>query len=59
MTRTLAKRLQRLETRALPATEPLVIEVEFISAIQGSVTKRMTVTCGIPCKPGTRRGPRA
>ena len=45
MNRTSSKRLVRVETRASPATGPLAIEIEFISAVDGSVTKRMTMKC--------------
>ena len=31
MNRTFSKRLERLETRALPPGEPLVIRVQFVS----------------------------
>ncbi len=31
ITKALARRLERLETRALPAGEPLVIQVQFVS----------------------------
>ena len=55
MTRPLPKRLERLETRALP----LIIEIEFVSATDRSVTKRMTVNCGVASGPSTRRGSRA
>jgi hypothetical protein len=34
--RTLSKRLERLETRMMPASEPLVLEIQFVSA-DGSV----------------------
>jgi hypothetical protein len=39
--RTLSNRLARLETRLMPATKPLVYEVQFISAEDGSVTSRL------------------
>ena len=57
--RTLSKRLERLETRMMPAGEPLVMEIEFISAVDGSITKRLQVTCGGPSTGGgsLRAGP--
>ncbi len=43
--RTLSKRLERLETQMMPAGQPLAMEIEFISAVDGTITKRLQVTC--------------
>jgi hypothetical protein len=43
--RTLAKRLERLETRMIPAGEPLVYEIQFVSAVDRSITSRLQVRC--------------
>jgi hypothetical protein len=37
--RTGSKRLERLETRMMPAGEPLVYEIQFVSAVDGSITR--------------------
>ena len=42
--RTLSKRLERLETQIMPAGEPIVIEIQFVSA-DGSITGRLPVRC--------------
>jgi hypothetical protein len=39
ITRNLSRRSERLETRLMPAGEPLVIEVQFVSS-DGSVADR-------------------
>jgi hypothetical protein len=41
--RTLSKRLERLETRILLAREPW--KIKFISAVDGTITKRLQATC--------------
>ena len=41
--RTLSKRLERLETRMVPAGEPLVIQIEFVSP-DGSVEEGPRIT---------------
>jgi hypothetical protein len=46
--RTLSKRLERLETRSAPEGEPLVIEIEFVSPIDGSATNRCSMQCVVP-----------
>lgn len=48
MKRTLMTRLERLETRMMPAGEPLVYEIQFVSAVDGSITSRLPVSCGMP-----------
>ena len=42
--RTLSKRLQRLETRMMPAGEPLVIQVQYVSP-DGSVEDAPGLAC--------------
>jgi hypothetical protein len=52
--RTLSKRLARLETRLMPATEPLVYEIQFISPEDGSVTSRLQLGGNRPPAGGPR-----
>ena len=52
ITRNLARRLERLETRLVPAGEPLVIQVHFVSPDGSRVDgPRFTVP-----RPGGRQG---
>jgi hypothetical protein len=44
--RTLSKRLERLETRIRLSGEPWTMEIDFVSAVDGTITKRLQVTCG-------------
>jgi hypothetical protein len=46
MNRTLSSRLERLEGRLMPTKAPFEIEIEFISAVDGSVTKRLRLGDG-------------
>jgi hypothetical protein len=41
MTKTLSRRLERLKGCLTPTRAPFEIEIEFISAVDGSVTKRL------------------
>ena len=58
--RTLSRRLERLEARMIPAGEPLVYEIQFVSAVDRSITSRLQVRCeGAPgsarlARPGRR-----
>jgi hypothetical protein len=54
MIRNLSQRLKRLEARAIPAGEPMVIEVQFVSA-EKVVTGSLLVEIG----PGLLAPPRA
>jgi hypothetical protein len=46
MNRTLSRRLERLEGRLTPTKAPFEMEIEFISAVDGSVTKRLRLGGG-------------
>ena len=58
MTNTLSRRLERLEGRFTPTKAPFEIEIEFISAVDGSVTKRLRLGDGANssdrCRVGVR-----
>jgi hypothetical protein len=41
MTKTLSRRLERLETRLTPTDAPFEIDIVFVSAVDGSITKRL------------------
>lgn len=45
--KTLSKRVEQLETRMMPAGEPIFIEIQFVSA-DGSIASRLRVNCGVP-----------
>jgi hypothetical protein len=46
MNRTLSRRLERLEGRLTPTKAPFEMEIEFISAVDGSVTRRLRLGDG-------------
>ena len=46
MNRTLSRRLERLEGRLTPTKAPFEMEIEFISAVDGSVTRRLRPSDG-------------
>jgi hypothetical protein len=46
--RILSKRLERLETRMKPTCEPLVYEIQFVAAVDGSIVSRLPMKCGFP-----------
>ena len=56
-TRTLSKRLERLETRMMPTDEPLVVQIQFVSP-DGSVEDGPRIS--VPGAGGRRvgKGPR-
>jgi hypothetical protein len=46
MIRNLTRRLERLDDQLTPPGEPLVTEVQFISATTREVVNTLSVTCG-------------
>ena len=46
MNRTLSRRLARLETRLTPTEAPFEIDIVFVSAVDGSITKRLHLGAG-------------
>ena len=56
MSRTLSRRIVPLEGRLKPAEAPFKIEIEFISAVDGSVTKRLRLGGGAASNDRGRAG---
>ena len=46
MRRNLYRRMERLEARLVPAGDPLIINVQFVSAVDGQVVNQLEVRVG-------------
>lgn len=46
MRRNLYRRMERLEARLVPAGDPLIINVQFVSAVDGRVVNQLEVRVG-------------
>ena len=59
ISRCLAKRLKRLEVRTMPAGDPMVIEVQFVSAarvVTGSLLIEIAPAASRPASPADPGG---